>query len=215
MTLDYTEIRRLLAAARQAPGRDRVFGAAEHGFRLHPPCSAAEIEAVEARAGIRLPEDYRRFLLAAGNGGAGPGYGLNSLQRSLQYVAVESDLTRPFPHREAWNVENDTPGAAAYGDSMHVAGSIEVADYGCGIEARLVVRGPERGRMWIDNRTNDSGIHPFTLRSCASLHDRHAPPADDDRHLTFLEWYADWLSRSLATLGIGNRRGEMGRSSNG
>src|SRR5436190_14460376 len=116
MTLDYTEIRRLLAAARLAPSLDRVFGAATHGFRLHPPCPEAEIEAVEARAGIRLPEDYRCFLLAGGNGGAGPGYGLKTLQRSLEYVAVETDLARPFPHREAWNVESDTPGAAAYGD---------------------------------------------------------------------------------------------------
>src|SRR5436190_3748213 len=142
MTLDYTDVRRLLAAARLAPSLDRVFGAATHGFCLHPPCSEAEIEAVEARAGIRLPEDYRRFLLGAGNGGAGPGYGMMTLQRSLTYVAVEADLTRPFSHRKAWNLEGGTPAAASYGDPRHVTGSIEVAEYGCGIEARLVVCGP-------------------------------------------------------------------------
>ena len=103
-------------------------------------------------------------------------------------------------------MEGDTPDEAPYSDPMHVAGSIEVADYGCGIEARLVVRGPECGLMWIDDRTNDGGIYPCTLRCCAYLHDHHGLPPDDDRHLTFLEWYSDWLSRSVAKLGMSTRR---------
>src|SRR5262245_23704504 len=53
-----------------------VTGAAEHGYR-HAPCIAnAWLESCERQYGIRLPEQFRRYIREVGNGGAGPWFGL-------------------------------------------------------------------------------------------------------------------------------------------
>jgi hypothetical protein len=52
------------------------FGASEHGFRLVPPLSEADLHRACETYAIELPEDFRRFLLEIGSGGAGPCYGL-------------------------------------------------------------------------------------------------------------------------------------------
>ena len=54
----------------------KCFGSQAHAFRLNPPIAEAEVHRFEHRHGISLPDDYRAFLIQAGNGGAGPYYGL-------------------------------------------------------------------------------------------------------------------------------------------
>jgi hypothetical protein len=51
-------------------------GAGEHRYRHAPRIPAAWLEWCERRYGIRLPEQYRRYIGEVGNGGAGPWYGL-------------------------------------------------------------------------------------------------------------------------------------------
>lgn len=71
---------------------DRVqFGARSHEHRLGPPLSEAECDQIERAYGISLPEDYRSFITTVGNGGAGPGYGLE------RFVAAESKSKIPVP----------------------------------------------------------------------------------------------------------------------
>jgi hypothetical protein len=55
------------------------FGAEKHQLHLSPPAPLYEIEALENAYQVRLPEDYRAFLLEVGERGAGPNYGLQSL----------------------------------------------------------------------------------------------------------------------------------------
>ncbi len=51
-------------------------GARKHQYR-HAPCIADDwLEWCEVQYGIRLPEQYRRYIREVGNGGAGPWYGL-------------------------------------------------------------------------------------------------------------------------------------------
>jgi|SRR5262245_33278966 len=61
---------------RQADPEFLVHGADTHWYRLGPRLTSTWLEWLETKYGINLPEQYRQFLMAAGNGGAGPHYGL-------------------------------------------------------------------------------------------------------------------------------------------
>lgn len=70
------ELAELLEKAREADKDCKQFGAERHRYRWNPPALPADVEAFEREAGVELPEEYRDFLLCAGDGGAGPFYGL-------------------------------------------------------------------------------------------------------------------------------------------
>lgn len=99
-------VRERVAAVGARPGSAEVFGALGHGFRLEEPLTAAELAELEAQIGVRLPEDYRQFLLTVGAGGAGPAYGVLPLRRTGAGWRWEGDgaelvdlsrLAEPFP----------------------------------------------------------------------------------------------------------------------
>lgn len=72
-------IERIAGKLEELTKRDRshtCFGSENHEYRLGPPMTEAAIRDGEAHYGIELPVSYREFLLRIGNGGAGPGYGL-------------------------------------------------------------------------------------------------------------------------------------------
>src|SRR5690242_1566976 len=52
------------------------FGKGRHHFNLQKPLEEETIAEFEAEHGVRLPEEFREFLLYAGGSGAGPYYGL-------------------------------------------------------------------------------------------------------------------------------------------
>jgi len=185
-----------LATQPQASG---VFGFAGHRFGRFPPLSRAQVRAVEVTHRFDLPEDYRTFVTEIENGGAGPGYGIFPLGRwgdsagdTKPWLNNWGDPSQPFPHEDRWNLE---PGDlvppdtltqedadawfevkdAQYFDVALVNGTIPIAHLGCAMWVRLVVSGPRRGEVWLDDRASDQGIFPLT-------------PA------TFDAWYLAWLS---------------------
>jgi hypothetical protein len=171
------------------------FGAEEHGMRLRPPAASDEVAAVEARLGIALPDEYRAFVTGIGDGGAGPAYGLFSLDDALQRSGVDRvpELLRlPFRHVERYEPEED-PEWNAFWERVadggvdeaekrewplrERRGALELCHEGCGYLHFLVVTGPARGTMWIDGRSSDGGFAPLGV--------------------TFLEWYERWLDDVL------------------
>lgn len=56
------------------------FGAESHKYLLNPPIDDESLVDFEKDHGIKLPPDYRSFLRFAGNGGAGPYYGIYKLE---------------------------------------------------------------------------------------------------------------------------------------
>jgi hypothetical protein len=141
-TDDIAELGRLLSRLRVADEvRRRVFGSEQHGYRLGPVLSEAELAAFESAHRVRLPADYRRFVASIGNGGAGPYYGLEPLG------TLGCDLSRPFPftrptdqlaedERAQWLEQDEYPGV------------LEFCHQGCAIYSYLVVNGPTYGTIW-------------------------------------------------------------------
>jgi hypothetical protein len=187
-----------------------IFGAESHSYQLNSCLSDVEIQAFESKYGILLPHDYRQFLLEVGNGGVGPGYGLYKILQTgsdneiaaTPYQTNYEILSQPFPFTTAWN-NLDLP-TDAYLDSKLVQGTLTIANYGCGIYALLVITGEQQGKIWIDDRTNDSGIYPASINFCQSFHDfdldDFLPEQDDEQSLSFYDWYDNWVNQSLGQL---------------
>jgi hypothetical protein len=168
-----------------------------HRYRLNPPLADDDIRRFEAEHQIVLPPDYREFLARLGNGGAGPGYGLEKLGQTYRAAWSESpgmlgELARPFPHSDAWNadpLDGTRPADEQYRrqddywSSRHVNGALPICDHGCNLRELLVVTGPERGNMWFDDRADWKGLYPDTKRGGGRL--------------TFLDWYRIWLEERL------------------
>src|SRR5437899_422192 len=101
---DLDRLRRILEKLEQVRARRlSCFGSEKHGFRLNPPLTEAELDAFEKKNHVRLPNDYRTFLKDAGNGGAGPFYGLLPLEEWDGFCGWLMDdcpgdfLARPCP----------------------------------------------------------------------------------------------------------------------
>jgi len=141
----------LRAAIAELAARDpeaQRFGARHHRYRAGRPITEARIAAIEAEANVRLPDDYRQHLLALGDGGAGPYYGLLPLDHPVQRALLPGVF--PYVH-----------GAAPPEDASPWQGVVGVGHLGCGYTALLVVTGPARGQIWLDARSSDVGVVPI------------------------------------------------------
>lgn len=187
---EMAELADTLHQLRAADTRFRVFGSPSHRYALHPVLSEAELREFEATHGVRLPEDYRLFLRTIAGGGAGPYYGLETLETAAKHIKPGN----PFPFVSP---DPDAPPAEAAGwrrsersGTLYLAdepvdewydaaqpGVLEICHQGCAIYSHLVVNGPEHGRIW---EGNGDGFYP----------------ADE----TFREWYAGWMDRVLRLL---------------
>jgi HEAT repeat protein len=161
------------------------FGSDAHCFRLSRPLSEAEVVAFERERGIKLPEDYRTFLIHAGNGGAGPYYGINPLKEWSDFLDWVMDerpadvLSRPcplFPDIEKgpdW--EEQLQGVPPY------QGTLTLGTQGCSYAMQLIVTGAHRGRVvYVDA----DGNAPYLVW-------------DPD----FLSWYERWPDELLGGYG--------------
>lgn len=148
--------------------------------QLNPRLKVAEVEEFERLHGVKLPREYREFIIHIGNGGIGPPdygmYALGTTETQLQQFRrpEKQDLSRigePFPFTKFWVWEN---GETSYegNDSQVSNGSILLGTDGCGMDWQLIVTGPDRGIPWM---ISSEGIQPVCPKR------------------TFLQWYEDWL----------------------
>lgn len=169
-------IERVLEKLKEAKrSRAECFGSECHGFRLQPPLSETAIEKFEGEHNIRLPDDFRLFLLEAGSSGAGPYYGLLPMERWAEHLSEEpgpQTLASPCPlrHKEEYpSVEADAS----------LQGTLAVVHQGCVYYALLVVSGEHRGRIvYIDL---DGSGSPYFVDNP-----------------DFMSWYERWLDELLA-----------------
>ena len=126
-----------------------LFGAQVHGWRSRP-VALFEVEAFEARHGLRLPAAYRAWITEVGVG-AGPFYGFTGLPDD-----DAAGVGRPFPHDAEYLDEEGLPEGVDARD-----GTLVLTDHGCGYEDLLVLSGPHAGEVWIDFRSAEGPLRPW------------------------------------------------------
>jgi hypothetical protein len=193
-----TRLAQIAAKLRTAArGQFQPFGVESHGFRRRRRLTEKQVAAFERRHAVKLPSEYRTFIIGVANGGAGPAYGLYSLAEAVSKEPrgrVPDDFLRiPFRHRRDYNPQEDPKlrsfwrrvedGEIADAEAerrslYHAAGTLVLCHEGCGDLHLLVVTGPSRGQMWVDTRRNSGWLYPLEVG--------------------FLDWYERWLDSTLA-----------------
>lgn len=139
----------LIDALARADPRCVRFGASAHRWQRRPALGEARVAAIEATAGVALPDDYRAYVIAVGDGGAGPYHGILPLDHPVQHALLAGG---PCP----------LPATPAHVEIDPWRGAIAIADLGCNQTALLVVDGPARGQVWADARALDAGVVPIS-----------------------------------------------------
>lgn len=177
------QILRILEKLQQVREQNpKDLGAETHRYELNPPIQEQELLDFEAEHGVQLPEEYRDFLLYAGNGGAGPYYGIYPLEKWYDFgdwiydTRVENYLSLPCPlyfrmkRTDDWEKEFET--------KFPFQGTLSLGSQGCTYAMVLIVTGEYRGRVVY---ADADGQTPFVT---------YEPD--------FLTWYERWLDELLS-----------------
>jgi hypothetical protein len=200
--------RKILEGVERLRRTDRgllVFGASGHRYRFNARATEKELVSFERCWSIELPPDYREFLLAVGNGGAGPFYGIFRLGEwdgagdgEPWQSSIIGDASSPFPHRTTWNEPRNFSSApdegsleydrwmdeedARYYSPALTNGSIPICAQGCRLGFLLVVTGEEAGNLWSDDRADEQGLTPL---------------GEGKARLSFSDWYLAWMDDAV------------------
>jgi hypothetical protein len=152
------------------------------------PVSEGELADFEARQGACLPDGYRAFILAFGDGALVP-----------QVIHKRARLLEEHPHDPVWRSfagpmagvfphSGTTPIALPWDDAADdyvrqdaMRGTLCLGSAGCDVIRILVVTGPARGTVWTFVPGLDTELHPSGLM--------------------FLEWCVAGWEQALADLG--------------
>ncbi len=189
--------KRILKLLEQARAKDpdfARFGVYSHKYKLSPPASEETIREFEQQQGIRLPEEYRDFLMLVGNGGAGPYYGLYGVE-TLKKELCDSRGSRLYPVREEpviypkmsdedWDRAADPNGMPGTGrrkgEERHpYVGVLPIGSQGCTLMTGIMLAGSYRGQVVYYDE--DYCGQPFFVREKG-----------------FLKWYERWLREVIA-----------------
>ncbi|MGW0697968.1 SMI1/KNR4 family protein [Streptomyces sp. NPDC002867] len=208
-------VRERVLSLAKAPGADQVFGFHGHEFRLEDPLAPEELASLEARLGVRLPEDYREFLLRVGAGGAGPAYGVFPVQRGeegeWEWDGDGGDMASPDRMAEPFPVDRPEEALAAHESECPEEDDFDEPDaYDAAFEAW-----DERDPLWSDDLT--VGAICLCHLGCALRQwlvvsgpdrgrmwdDRRADGTDlrplinaDGSPMAFADWYLSWLEQA-------------------
>lgn len=185
------------------------FGALDHRYELHPVLSEQDLAGFEREHGVTLPHEYRIFLRRAGNGGAGPAYGLSQLAawrpelrlvtKYVEFadgvpvmvngkpVIVEIEprphIDRPAEPSRPFVLDGAWPKRGEVtlpgGGAHPFDGCTHLAEMGDGYRYFLVVTGRRAGEVWEDH-THGVAFDAIRPTGC-----------------TFLVWYERWLDDAI------------------
>lgn len=193
--------RKLFDLEKLDPEGKLSFGANYHRYQIGHPLTEKDIQIFESSCGITLPEDYRQFLVNVGHGsgidshdaGAGPNYGLYSLQR-IRRGFSDDDETKmnlaascpflPNMSDEEWlaTVERYKEDRECYSEEKYLSpfpGMMEISSQGCSNVTLLILNGSYRGKVvYADEELNGPPIFVYDQN--------------------FIDWYERWLDETIA-----------------
>ncbi len=160
------------------------------------PFSEVDITLFEEKHQIELPRTYRNFLYLVCNGGIGPGSGVLPLNIKKEFHKLQLPWIDPLeynvlflfdPTKDTYDTYDNKINEARLKDSIKVEkliqgtdnGQLPIADDGCGIYYFLVVKGPNKGEIWLNHLVIDGGFK-WVANS-------------------FGEWFEHWLDQAIIT----------------
>lgn len=183
---DFQQLANNLKLLKALDGRP-LLGWLTNAYFVNRCLPESQVKAFEQKYDIRLPEEYRRFIIEIGDGGAGPFSGILPLGR---YFPLEDDprlnrLNQPFPHHTSWSEAalSEEELELYQSDREYLnqltQGALIIQDFGCAISVLLVVTGERRSSIWMDDTANAGTITPM------------------ENGESFLKWYSQWLDEVL------------------
>jgi len=184
------KIKASLAILQEKDKACEIFGSSSHRYETKLLVEE-EVLKFEKSENIRLPEEFRLFLLSVGYG-AGPDYGIYSLKKMQEEYRdfcgcfdEESSMSDSFTltnkdAMELINLKKQNPKEYHYKRLNNVNGLLPIQTEGCTYFALLVLNGEQKGKIWaVDTNEFD------TL------------PAGLTKELDFLSWYERWLNNAI------------------
>ena len=183
-----------------------VFGSEEHRYSFNPVLTENEITSFEKKHNLTLAEEYRLFIKEIGNGGAGPFYGLLSLEDN-EDQSVNLDFDFPFDAENPLSLDkyaeyNEKIAGAYEANNMDeeqaltdlkdslieeeyqnaIKGITFLCHEGCCMFNVLILKGKDKGTVWWFNFSDEVGVLPIIHK---------------EKSVSFLDWYEIWLDDSL------------------
>ncbi|PPQ46203.1 SMI1/KNR4 family protein [Paenibacillus peoriae] len=195
-----TQLDRIKNKLSQAMRKDAdflVFGASSHQYRVKEKLTAKELADWQVHNHVTLPEPYAQFLTKIGNGGAGPYYGIYSIEKATSYTERQALLAKSVLHpgmtKEEWNhlieplTKDEGIPDEEYDDTCNkvLGGMLCIGTQGCEYDMYLVLEGKYRGRIVYTSDFHPD--HPFFF-------------VYED---SFLDWYERWLDEIILDYDIG------------
>lgn len=183
-------IRDLVKKAAIADQNCEVFGASKHKYKLNQVLSEEEVRQFEEKYHIKLPEEYVFFLTKVGNGGAGPYYGIYSLDDIRNFRTGEVICREGVPAfldknltKEAWDtmmeeMEDDEKYDALVANMLE--GSLTIGTQGCSFDTLLMCKGSEQGKLVYIDWNLEPELYPYLTG------------------MTFLDWYESYFKEIIA-----------------
>lgn len=173
-------------------------------YTIQQKADVKDIEVFENRFDVKLPQDFRWFVLNIGNGivtnTAHRPYLLESIDfASYRYFddeynpGIEFSLSSKvvFGSREHYEDNSNYPYEVYFDDddtifmSKYLNGMVTIAAYGCGTTSNLIVKGKEYGNVWMDDFASNNEIFP-EYDSTKNL-----------PRLTFTQWLAQRVNQTI------------------
>jgi hypothetical protein len=193
-----------------------LFGADTHEYKLNTILTIDQVAQFEKDHDVDLPKAYVSFLTILGNGGAGPFYGLNTLEDSRInfFDTTETakhqyfDLSKSFPHTEPWNVELELQTLYGKIEAASEVGNNELEEQLW--EQKWELIGADEldfGRLYTSNfgcgikiSLIVAGKEKGNMWTDDRTNDGGLYPSielGNTEKLSFLDWYELWLDNSL------------------